>query len=123
MNLTELLFGKFVPPVTTSGFVHRIGFAGSSPYVPTYRERKQRLPKEKQITESAQKIYKILTQQTKPISAAEMEKKTPWTRNHCNMIMCQLFKEGLATRYKEKGAGTRWYMYSAKIKTVESNDN
>lgn len=37
--------------------------------------------------------------------------KTNWTRNHCSMILTSLYKKGLVKRYKEKGNGTRWYVY------------
>lgn len=114
VNLTELFFGKFEPPPVARTIRHKLGFVGEKPYVPTQKELRQNQPKEKRIPKSMRNILEVMKCQTKPISAAEMEQKTPWTRNHCNIILCQLFKEGLLTRYKVKGVGTRWYMYSYK---------
>lgn len=117
VNLTELLFGKFEPPVSHLSVRHRIGFSECARYVPTLpqgRPSKKDLPIESRLPPSAKRIMEIMKQQVKPISAIGMEKKTPWTRNHCNMIMGTLFKEGLLTRFKVKGNGTSHFMYSVK---------
>lgn len=116
MNLTELFYGKFVPPLNDKSRVHKIGLSGGVRYIPPKKvpvELDTRPPEER-LSKSIRQIYDLLKRQTKPISAADMEAKTVWTRNHCNIVLCKLFKLGLATRTKMTKPGTRYYLYQAK---------
>lgn len=116
MNLTELFYGKFKPPKIDKSRVHKIGLAGGHRYVPPKKIPPEidTRPPEERLSKSVKQIFNILKQQTKPISAADMEAKTVWTRNHCNIVLCKLFKLGLAVRTKKTKPGTRYYLYEAK---------
>mgnify|MGYP006280103303 CR=1 FL=1 len=46
------------------------------------------------------------------VTGASAASKTRFTRNHCSMILTALFKKGLIKRRKDKGGGTRWYVYT-----------
>ena len=117
MTLTEIMFGTFVPPKSTNVIRHNFGLTGGARYEPPVKPLSQRydLPPEKRLAGSYKKIYSVLKAQTKPICSAQMEKKVPWSRNHCSIIMMELCKRGLATRYKTINNGTAIYMYSAKV--------
>lgn len=116
VNLTELFYGKFEPPEAIRTITHKVGLTGGARYQPSKKIDKSSLPPEQRLPKSAKQILSFVKCQTKPVSAAETEKRTPWTRNHCNIILCSLWKEGLLSRYKMKGDGTSWYMYSYKPK-------
>jgi len=38
--------------------------------------------------------------------------KTPWTRNHCGMLLCKLYKAGLVKRQKIIVQQSRTFLYS-----------
>ena len=108
MVLQEILFGTWQKPVVTKTTVHRIGLTiGAQRYIPP----KPRVIKEKQASESNMIIMEIMKKAKKPMSPMDMEKVTPWTRNHCGMKMCELFKQGLLKRHKVKAGNTRHYIY------------
>jgi len=116
INLTELFYGKFVPPVNHVSRVHKIGLSGGHRYIPPKKipvEIDTRPPEER-LSKSVKEIWKLLKFQKKPISALEMASKTGWTGNHCNIVLCKLFKLGIATRQKRTKPGTRYYVYEAK---------
>ena len=117
MNLTELFYGTFVPPPVTKTRRHNFGLTGGSGYVPPKPKLSERkdLTAEQKLLGSYKKIFAVLKNQKKPMCSAEMEKKVPWTRNHCSIIMLGLWKRGMATRFKVIRNGTAVYMYSAKI--------
>lgn len=117
MNLTEIFFGTFVPPVASKVRRHNFGLTGGARYEPPVTPLSKRfdLPPEQRLAGSYKKIYAVLKAQKKPLNSAEMEKKVPWSRNHCSIIMMELCKRGLATRYKTIVKGTAVYMYSAKV--------
>lgn len=120
MNLTELFYGTFVPPPVTKTRRHNFGLTGGARYIPPAPRLSQRfdLPPEERLEGSYKKIYAILKAQKKPICSADMEKKVPWTRNHCSIILMGLWKRGMATRYKVIKNGTAVYMYSAKVENA-----
>ena len=117
MNLTELFYGTFVPPAATNVRRHNFGLTGGARYVPPKPKPSERtdIPLEQRLAGSSKRIYTVLKAQVKPISSADMAKKTSWTRNHCSIIMAQLWKRGVIKRHKL--AGTAIYMYY-----VEKND-
>lgn len=117
MTLQEILFGTFVPPQSVKDTVHRIGFSNGEPYVaPTKRiyvsTRDVKDPN--LLAGSKLEIYKILKHQVKPVPASVIEKKTQYSRNHCSIIMAELFKMGMLTRKKIHANGTRYYVYEVK---------
>ena len=108
MVLQEILFGTWKKPAVTKTTVHRIGLTiGAHRYIPP----KPRVIKVKKENESHMKILDIMQKANKPMSPMDMEKKTPWTRNHCGMKMCEMFKQGLLKRHKVKKGNTRHYIY------------
>lgn len=117
MNLTELFYGTFVPPAVTKTRRHFFGLTGGARYQPPASRLSQctDLPPEKRLEGSYKKIYAVLKCQKNPICSVAMEKKTPWTRNHCSIILMNLWKRGLADRFKITRNGTAVYMYSAKV--------
>lgn len=116
MNLTEMFYGKFVPPLAINIRKHKVGLLGGAPYVPPKKVQKIIEAKSSKdlLTPAAKKMLKILRQQVDYISCCEMEKKCGYTRNHCNIILCSLYKAGFATRMKKTKPGTRYYVYKAK---------
>ena len=114
MTLQEILFGKFVPPVPVNVRRNLFGLSGGRRYIPPAKPRRSELPPAERLTESGKKILTLLRQQTRPVSAADMEKKTPWTKNHCNMIMGSLFRDGLLERKKVRENGTYCFYYTVK---------
>lgn len=116
MNLTELFYGTFVPPKASNVRRHNFGLTGGARYEPPVKPLSQRfdLPPEQRLAGSYKKIYNLLKAQVKPISSADMAKKTAWSRNHCSIALATLTKRGLCKRYKVKQAGTAVYMYYFK---------
>lgn len=119
MNLTELFYGTFVPPPVTKTRRHNFGLTGGQRYVEPKKHVSNltHLPPEERLAGSFKKIYGVLKVQVKPISSADMAKKTAWTRNHCSIIMAQLWKRGVVKRHKK--AGTAIYMYYVEKKNDE----
>ena len=111
MNLTELFYGTFTPPPVSNVRRHNFGLTGGARYEPPKKPLSQRfdLPLEDRLAGSFKKIYNVLKVQTKPLSSADMSKKVAWTRNHCSIIMQQLFTRGMVKRHKK--AGTNIYLY------------
>lgn len=113
--LISILFGEFEPPQNIVRTIrHNFGLTGGNRYIPPARPKRSEMSPIDRLTDSGKKILTILRQQQRPISAADMEKKTPWTRNHCNMIMGSLFRDGLLTRKKVRENGTYCFYYSVK---------
>ena len=98
---------------------HRIGFAGVDRYVPPKpRELPHQEAKTKDTLSGSKKIIlNIIKRQNRPVPASVVEKKTQFTRNHCSIIMAELYKLGFVTRKKYHSNGTRMYLYEAKDKT------
>ena len=115
MNLTELFFGKFEAPHVTSTRTHRLGFSNEPRYIPLRYNRagEDNRSFEEKLSKPGKAVLKRLRAQVKPITGAEMAKKTPFTRNYCSQIMGAFVKEGLATRFKVKIPHTRLYAYLA----------
>ena len=59
-------------------------------------------------------IYNFLKRQTKAVLASVLEKKLNYTRNHCSIIMAELYKMGMLERKKIQANGTRYYVYEVK---------
>ena len=108
MVLQEILFGTWQKPKVTNTTVHRIGLTiGAHRYIPP----KPKIVQHKKHSECSEKILSIVTKSKVPLSPMDMEKMTPWTRNHCGMKMCELFNQGLLKRNKVKKGNTRHYVY------------
>jgi hypothetical protein len=116
MNLTELFYGKFVPPTVAKVRKHKVGLLDGNRYKPPKKVQKimQAKSPEDLLTPAAKKMLKILRQQKDYISCLDMELKCGYTRNHCNIILCSLYKAGFASRIKKTKPGTRYYIYKAK---------
>lgn len=69
----------------------------------------------------SQKTILKLVNKGKPVTAASASLITKWGRNHCSLILTRLHKEGLVRRYKDKGNGTRWYVYVALENTDDKS--
>jgi hypothetical protein len=106
--LQDILFGSFVPPTATKSRVHRIGFDSITRYKPPT----VRIYKTEKITNSEKRILEIMKRSKKPMFPLEMEKKTPWTRNHCNIVMASLVKKGLLRRHKMMHEARMTYVYA-----------
>jgi len=108
MELIELFYGKFVPPKSTRTITHKIGFHSIPRYVaPPPRVHKPKCPPESEIM-----LINIMKKLTKPMTPMEICQKTPWTRNHCGMLLCKLFKDGLLKRQKIIVKQSRTFLYS-----------
>lgn len=106
--LQDILFGSFQPPKASKSRVHRIGFASITRYKPPT----VRIYKTDKITNSEKRILEIMKRCKKPMFPIEMEKKTPWTRNHCNIVMASLVKKGLIRRHKAMFESRMTYVYA-----------
>ena len=106
MSLQEILFGTWEPPLVIHTTKHRIGFSSKYGYIPKIKTQRKQKPKE-----SEEKILRLMKRQTEPVTPGDISKKTPWTRNHCGMIMASLWKQGLLKRQKLKLQNTRTYIY------------
>ena len=116
MELQNILFGTWTPPDVASR-VHRVGFSNGNPYVPPKKREYVTSKDEKdpnKLTGSKLLIYKFLKKQTKPVPASLLEKKLNYTRNHCSIIMADLYKMGMLERKKIQANGTRYYVYEVK---------
>ena len=108
MNLQEIFYGTFVPPISTKSVIHKIGLSSNSNrYVPPT----QKPEKQKKEHKSSLKVLQIMQKIKHPMSPMDMSKKTNWTRNHCNIIMCALWKQKLLKRHMVKKGNTRNYIY------------
>ena len=108
MTLQEIFYGTFKQPISTKSIVHRIGLSSNSNrYVPPV----QRPAKQNKEHKSSLKILQIMQKLKKPMSAMDMSEKINWTRNHCNIQMCALWKQGLLKRHMVKKGKTRNYIY------------
>ena len=107
VSLQELFYGKWTPPESYSTRSHRIGLHSMYRYEPP-KPRPKIKPKPR---ESENKILEIMKATKKPFSPMDMEKKTPWTRNHCGIIMSSLYKQGFLKRRKVALGNTRHYVY------------
>lgn len=109
--LQEILFGAFIPPQEFDTRTHKFGFVGE----PRYVDKKPGSTRDKTgLNNSERKVFAAAARCAKPVSAAHVAKKVKMTRNHCGMVLGQLFKMGLLTRYKVRENGTGLYMYSVK---------
>jgi hypothetical protein len=119
MTLQEILYGTWMPPEHQNTTTHRIGFASSHRYEPPkVRQYVKVTPTNanKELTGAKKKIFAIMKQQVKPISAFEMAKKVVYSQSHCSIALTELFKLDLLERKKMHGNGTRYYLYSVKRK-------
>jgi hypothetical protein len=103
-------------PNAPATYTHRIGFSnGNIRYEPPKKRVYKTFSSSPDELEGSQKtVYKVMKAQVKAISAVDMEKKTPWSRNHCNIILAALTKKGLLTREKKRFNGTNIYFYKIK---------
>ena len=118
IELAQILGFQTKIPSAPASYTHRIGFSnGLDRYVPPpKKEPKSFTCSPEELKGSHNVVYKIMKAQVRPISAVEMEKKTPWSRNHCNIILATLCKKGLLTREKSRHNGTTIYFYKMKDK-------
>lgn len=117
MTLQEILYGTWMPPEHKKTTTHRIGFSSAHRYEPPkVREYIKVTPTNasKELTGAKKKIFALLKQQVKPISAPQLSKKVPYAQSHCSIVLTELFKLDLLERVKMYGNGTRYYMYSVK---------
>lgn len=118
MTLQEILYGAFEPPKAIKTTTHRIGFAGSSRYIapsnPVTIRKMERKKNPSALNPSEERLLKLLKQQVKPVSAVDLEKKLPWTRNHCSIILTAVFKKGFLNRVRISRNGTRLFLYTVK---------
>ena len=112
MNLQEILFGTFVPPEAPSR-THRIGFASNHRYVPP-KPKVSNLQARDKTNPGQARVLKAVQQATKPVTSVDVSEVTKMTRNHCGILLGQLFKEGLVQRVKCTKGSTRFYRYTAK---------
>ena len=112
MNLQEILFGTFVPPEAPSR-THRIGFASNHRYVPP-KPKVCNIPQRDKTNPGQARVLKAVQQATKPVTSVDVSEVTKMTRNHCGILLGQLFKEGLVKRVKCTKGSTRFYKYTAK---------
>ena len=110
MQLQELLFGKWTPPVVTNTRTHKIGFHA----IPRYVAPPPRLNKPKVQPESEVMLENIMKKLTKPMTPMDICLLTPWTRNHCGILLCKLWKLGKLKREKTIIKQSRTYLYSYK---------
>lgn len=114
--LQEILFGAFIPPQVFDTRKHQFGFVGE----PRYVDKKPSSTRDKTgLNNSERKVFAVTAHCAKAVSAAHVAKKVKMTRNHCGMVLGQLFKMGLLTRYKVRENGTNLYMYSVKKDSVD----
>ena len=112
MNLQEILFGTFIPPEAPSR-THRIGFASNYRYTPPKPKVCNRPVRDKSNT-SQQIILKAVKQAGVPVTSVDVSLITKMTRNHCGIILGQLFNLGLVKRVKCTAGSTRFYKYTVK---------
>ena len=108
MELLDLLYGKFVPPKSTGTITHKIGFHS----IPRYIAPPPRVHKPKGPPESEIMLENIMKKLTKPMTPMEICLRTPWTRNHCGMLLCKLWKAKKLKREKVIVQQSRTYLYS-----------
>ena len=114
MNLTEMFYGTWMPPIITSTRIHKLGFASLPSYIPSkVKPSKENMTFEERLSISGKKALKSLRAQIKPITSSEMAKKTSLSLNFCSSILYTFVKEGLATRTKIKKPNTYVYAYKA----------
>ena len=109
MLLEQILFGSFVPPASSMSRVHRIGFDSCLKYT---TPRKKIIEKRVTCNNSEKIILGIMKRSKKPMLPVDMEKRTAWTRNHCNIVMATLVKKGMLKRNKISLGNTRSYVYT-----------
>ena len=109
VQLQDLLFGAWTPPQDVPSRIHRIGFSTNSH---RYKAPPIKIKREKQAPESESRLLKLVKHLNKPMTPFEIAMKTPWTRNHCGMLLCKLWKEGKIKRHKVVKGNTRTFLYS-----------
>jgi len=120
MNLTEMFYGTFVPPENAASRVHRIGFSNGTRYEPPKkRAYDPKSPVHERLPSSAKILFQMMKKQTDYVSALQIYKKTKWTKNHCSIIMAELFKHGMLERYKIRQNKTQIYVYKVKAQYAE----
>ena len=112
MNLQEILFGTFVPP-EIPGRTHRIGFTSIYRYTPPKPRVHNRPVRDKSKT-SEEIILKAVKDAGVPVTSVDISIAIKMTRNHCGIILGQLFKEGLVNRVRCTKGSVRFYKYTAK---------
>lgn len=120
MTLQEILYGTWMPPDHKNTTTHRIGFSSSHRYEPPKIREYVKVTTanaSKELSGSKKKIFALLKQQVRPISAAELAKKVVYSQSHCSIMLTELYKLDLLVRTKMYGNGTRYYVYSAKKDT------
>ena len=108
MQLQEVLFGSWTQPVESGSRIHRIGFNS----IPRYIEPPKRIYKEKSKPASEIMLENIMKKLKEPMTPMQICVMTPWTRNHCGMLLCKLWKDGKLKRLKIKVDNSRTYLYS-----------
>lgn len=112
MTLQELFYGTFIPPEGAAIRSHRIGLSGGRHYMPPPPKNAHLDKNGLNATERV--VLKELSKKGKTTSSAELSKTLKMTRNHCSIILGELFKKGFVTRYKVQANGTRFFMYRSK---------
>ena len=112
MTLQEILFGSFTPPDVPSR-THRIGFASAHRYVPP-KPKVCNIPARDKTNPGQTRVLKAVKAAGVPVTSVEVSIKTKMTRNHCGILLGQLYNEGLLQRVKFTKGSTRFYKYTAK---------
>ena len=108
MQLQDVLFGVWTPPEVTATRTHKIGFHA----IPRYVAPPVKVHKPKGQPESEIMLEKIMKKLPEPMTPMDICLKTPWTRNHCGMLLCKLWKAGKLKRQKVIVQQSRTYLYS-----------
>ena len=112
MTLQEILFGSFTPPDAPSR-THRIGFASAHRYIPP-KPKVCNIPQRDRTNPGQARVLKAVQQAKEPVTSVDVSLITKMTRNHCGIMLGQLFDAGLVNRVKCCQASTRFYKYTAK---------
>ena len=110
-----MFYGTFVPPENAASRIHRIGLTGGTRYEPPKKwAYDPTRPVHESLPPSADVLFNLLKKQKDYVSALEIYRKTKWTKNHCSIIMAELFKHGLLERFKARRNKTQIYLYKVK---------
>lgn len=110
MTLQEILFGSFTPPDAPSR-THRIGFASAHRYVPPKPKVSNLQPRDKTNPGQA-RVLKAVRAAGVPVTSVDVSLKTKMTRNHCGILLGQLYNKGLLKRARFSKGSTRFYKYT-----------
>ena len=90
---------------------HRIGFHNQPKYIPP--KERQRKPQDR-TTERQCRVWAVLIKQKEPVCAADLCAKVGYTRNHCSIVLTELFRSGKVNRIAQRVGKTRSFFYTVK---------